>query len=49
MPELLFRGDFHRAGPDLVLTGHDGHHHIIPGYFSSENHPALMGPSGATL
>ena len=47
--ELLFRGDFHRAGPDLVLTGHDGHHHIIPGYFSSENHPALMGPSGATL
>jgi FecR protein len=47
--ELLFRGDFHRAGPDLVLTGQDGRHHIIPGYFSTENHPALVAPNGASL
>jgi Legume lectin domain/FecR protein len=47
--ELIFRGDYHRAGPDLVLTGQDGRHHIIPGYFASEKHPALMAPSGANL
>ena len=35
--ELLFTGHFERKGPDLVLTGHDGHHHIIPGYFSAEH------------
>ena len=47
--ELLFRGAYHRAGPDLVLTGHDGRHHIIPGYFASEKHPALVAPNGAKL
>jgi hypothetical protein len=47
--ELLFTGDFHRAGPDLVITGHDGRHHLIPGYFSSEHPPALVAPNGATL
>ena len=25
--ELLFTAQFHRAGPDLVLTGRDGAHH----------------------
>jgi hypothetical protein len=47
--ELLFRGQFHRAGPDLVLTGHDGRHHLIPGYFAGEKHPALVAPNGARL
>jgi hypothetical protein len=47
--ELLFRGHFGRSGPDLTLTGQDGHHHIIPGYFSSEHHPALVAPNGASL
>src|SRR5208282_5629504 len=47
--ELLFKGEFHRAGPDLVLTGHDGRHHLIPGYFASEKHPALLAPNGASL
>ena len=47
--ELLFRGDYHRAGPDLVLTGHDGRHHVIPGYFASEQHPVLVAPNGASL
>ena len=47
--ELLFTGDLRRAGPDLVLTGHDGRHHIVPGYFSSEKHAALVAPNGASL
>src|SRR3984885_1829408 len=47
--ELLFTAQFHRAGPDLVLTGRDGQHHLIPGYFSSEHHPALVAPNGAHL
>ena len=46
---LLFTADFHRAGPDLILTGHDGRHHIIPGYFTSEHRPALAAPNGARL
>ena len=47
--ELLFKGEFHRAGPDLVLTGPDGRHHLIPDYFASEQHPALVAPNGARL
>ena len=47
--ELLFTAQFHRAGPDLVLTGRDGQHHLIPDYFSSEHHPALVAPNGAHL
>src|SRR5580700_10659044 len=47
--ELLFTAQFHRAGPDLVLTGRDGQHHLVPGYFESEHHPALVAPSGAHL
>ena len=47
--ELLFRGEFRRAGPDLVLTGDDGRHHLIPGYFADEKHPALVAPNGASL
>ena len=47
--ELLFTGHLERRGPDLVLTGHDGHHHIIPGYFSAEHHADLVAPNGARL
>ena len=47
--QLLFTAHFHRAGPDLVLTGRDGHNHIIPGYFTSEHRPALVAPNGALL
>ncbi len=47
--ELLFNGDFRRAGPDLVLTGHDGRHHLIAGYFSGAKKPALVAPNGASL
>jgi FecR protein/Carbohydrate binding domain len=47
--ELLVSGAYHRAGPDLVLTNPDGHHFIVPGYFSSEHPPALVAPNGMTL
>ena len=47
--ELLFRGHFGRSGPDLVITSQDGHRHIVPGYFASEKHPALVAPNGAHL
>ena len=38
-----------RKGPDLVLTGHDGRHHIVPGYFSAEHHADLVAPNGARI
>ena len=31
--ELLFTAQFHRAGPDLVLTGRDGAHHLFQATF----------------
>src|SRR5690242_2321499 len=47
--ELLFTADFRRAGPDLILTGHDGRHIRIAGYFGSEHPPRLVAPNGASL
>ena len=47
--QLLFTADLHRSGSNLVLTGHDGRHFVIPGYFSTETPPALIAPSGASL
>jgi hypothetical protein len=38
--ELLFRGHFARSGPDLVLSGQDGHRLVLTGYFTTEKHPA---------
>src|SRR5579871_6491209 len=46
---LLLSGHYHRSGPDLILTGTDGRHHIVPGYFSSEHPPALVAPNGMSL
>lgn len=46
---LLFTAQFHRAGPDLVLSGDDGHRLLIPGYFATEPPPMLMAPNGARL
>jgi FecR protein len=45
----LFRGDFARSGPDLVLSGEDGHRLVVTGYFASEKHPDLVAPNGAHL
>ena len=47
--ELLFRGHFARSGPDLVLTGQDGHRLVVTGYFTTEKHPDLVAPNGAHL
>jgi hypothetical protein len=47
--ELLFRGHFARAGPDLVLTGQDGHRIVVTSYFTAEKHPDLVAPNGAHL
>jgi hypothetical protein len=47
--ELLFRGHFARSGPDLILTGQDGHRLVVTGYFTTEKHPDLVAPNGAHL
>ena len=47
--ELLFRGHFARSGPDLILTGQDGHRVVVTGYFTTEKHPDLFAPNGAHL
>src|ERR1700722_20535535 len=47
--ELLSRGHFARSGPDLILTGQDGHRLIVTDYFASEKHPDLVAPNGAHL
>src|SRR5580704_11571885 len=47
--ELLFRGHFARSGPDLILTGEDGHRLVVTGYFANEKHPELVAPNGAHL
>ena len=46
--ELLFTGHLERKGPDLFLTGHDGHRHIIPDYFSTEHHGGAGGAKRRT-
>ena len=45
--DLLIHGSYHRSGLDLVLTGHDGRHYVVAGYFASEHPPALAAPNGA--
>jgi hypothetical protein len=47
--ELLFRGHFARSGPDLILTGQDGHRLVVTGYFGTEKHPDLVASNGAHL
>ena len=41
--ELLFRGHFARSGPDLLLTGQDGHRLVVTGYLASclQNRPSV--------
>src|SRR5260221_1566826 len=47
--DLLLNGSFQRAGGDLHLHGHDGQHVVIPGYFASAHHAALVAPNGARV
>src|SRR5258708_29772932 len=46
---LLFTADFQRKGPDLVLTGEDGHKILVADYSRHEKQPALVSPEGALL
>lgn len=45
---LLFSGDYKRAGVDLVLSK-DGHDYIVSDYFKGPQRAALSSPDGATL
>ncbi|WP_212365878.1 cadherin-like domain-containing protein [Bradyrhizobium jicamae] len=45
---LLFSGDFHKSGNDLIIS--DALHRVVvPDYFRGEKHPTLVSPQGAPL
>jgi fibronectin-binding autotransporter adhesin len=46
--QLLFGGEFKRAGVDLVLSG-DGREFVLHDYFKGEKHAPLASPDGAHL
>ncbi|MCK1338241.1 VCBS domain-containing protein [Bradyrhizobium sp. 38] len=47
-PNLIFNGEYKRAGSDLVLS-HDGHEFIVHDYFRGDKRAALSSPDGAHL
>ncbi len=47
--DLMFSGEYHRAGTDLVLSSPDGEHFTVHDYFRGEKRPTLSSPNGATL
>ncbi|WP_156948629.1 VCBS domain-containing protein [Bradyrhizobium sp. WSM1417] len=47
-PNLIFNGDFKRAGLDLVLS-HDGHDFVVHDYFRGDKRAAIASPDGAHL
>ncbi|MCA1547854.1 VCBS domain-containing protein [Bradyrhizobium sp. BRP19] len=47
-PNLIFNGEFKRAGLDLVLS-HDGHEFVVHDYFRGDKRAALASPDGAHL
>ncbi|WP_247772434.1 VCBS domain-containing protein [Bradyrhizobium sp. 192] len=47
-PNLIFNGEFKRAGLDLVLS-HEGHEFVVHDYFRGEKRAALASPDGAHL
>ncbi|MDH2402709.1 FecR domain-containing protein [Bradyrhizobium sp. SSUT18] len=47
-PNLIFNGEFKRAGSDLVLS-HDCHEFVVHDYFRGEKRAALSSPDGAHL
>ena len=47
--ELLFQGNFKRAGHDLKIVGHDGKTFIVHDYFKTDNLHTLFAPDGAAL
>ncbi|MDX3971340.1 MAG: VCBS domain-containing protein [Bradyrhizobium sp.] len=47
-PNLIFNGDFKRAGFDLVLS-HEGHEFVVHDYFRGDKRAAIASPDGAHL
>jgi VCBS repeat-containing protein len=47
-PNLIFNGEFKRAGVDLVLS-HDGHEFVVHDYFRGDKRAAISSPDGAHL
>lgn len=47
-PNLIFNGEFKRAGLDLVLS-HDGHDFVVHDYFRGDKRAALASSDGAHL
>ena len=45
---LLFSGNFHKSGNDLVISD-DLHRVVVPNYFHGEKRPMLVSPDGAPL
>ena len=45
---LIFNGEFKRAGLDLVLS-HEGHEFVVHDYFKGDKREALASPDGAHL
>ena len=45
---LLFSGDFHKSGPDLIISD-QLHRVVVPNYFRGDKHPTLVSPDGAPL
>ncbi|WP_271568880.1 FecR domain-containing protein [Bradyrhizobium sp. CCBAU 11386] len=47
-PNLIFKGEFKRAGLDLVLS-HEGHEFVVHDYFRGDKRAAIASPDGAHL
>ncbi|WP_426437758.1 nidogen-like domain-containing protein [Bradyrhizobium genosp. P] len=45
---LLFSGDYHKSGGDLVISD-ETHRVVVPNYFHGDKHPALRSPDGAPM
>ena len=47
-PNLIFNGEFKRAGLDLVLS-HQGHEFVVHDYFKGDKRAAIASPDGSHL
>jgi VCBS repeat-containing protein len=45
---LLFSGDYHKSGHDLIISD-DLHRVVVPNYFHGDKRPALISPDGAPI
>ncbi|MCB1490638.1 MAG: tandem-95 repeat protein, partial [Rhodobiaceae bacterium] len=47
--DAMFKGEYQRAGGDLVITGEDGSTYLIVGYFDGAHPATLVAPNGGVL